>query len=62
MRSAGASRAPPIPVLYPTAVLLGGLAPRDALSADGRPRASEFASEQAVWLIVGLASFVIASS
>ena len=47
------------PVLYPTAVLLGGLglAMLYRLMVDrGHP---EFAAEQAVWLAIGLASFVL---
>ena len=47
------------PVLYPTAVLLGGLglAMLYRLMVDrGHP---EFAAEQAVWLVIGLASFVV---
>ena len=57
-------RYPPVaraadPVLYPTAVLLGGLGLAmlyRLMVARGHP---EFASEQAVWLAIGLASFVL---
>ena len=47
------------PVLYPTAVLLGGLGLAmlyRIMTANGAP---EFAAEQALWLGIGLACFAI---
>jgi len=47
------------PVLYPTAVLLGGLGLAmlyRIMTANGAP---EFASEQALWLVIGLVCFAV---
>jgi len=49
------------PVLYPTAVLIGGLglAMLYRLMDDPQRRSPQFATEQAVWLAIGLAVFAL---